>query len=117
MVLRTRKLRVDDRPTALCWCRDAQLAAERLYPISEPAQARTVRRIGASDTVIADVEHDASAVATNPNAGGYRLGVLADVGQRLAHHVVGRHLRGSGSRSSSSTVKRTGTGARAASDS
>jgi hypothetical protein len=66
-----------------------QLAAERLDPIGEAAQARTAARVGSADAVVGDLHIQPPVRVRDIDAHGGRAGVLDDVRERLCDEVVG----------------------------
>ena len=70
---------------------DPQAAAERLHPVGQAAQARP-RSVSAPPGPSSAISTTAGRRSGRRPRSRGRLGVPADVGQALAHHVVGGHL-------------------------
>ena len=61
---------------------------QRLHSVGQAVQARAVAGVGAADAVVGDLDRHACRGPRQAHRCRRRLGVLADVGQRLAGHEV-----------------------------
>ena len=71
-----------------------EMSTERLDPVDEPDQTRTLRRIRATDAVVAYRQPQARRVGSGADRNFGRVGVPCDVRQRLGHKEIRGHFDG-----------------------